>query len=88
MMPSMAVKRTDPNQSLFVRVLRWAMRGRGSQIKAMEDAAIDSPRGKWKMSKAHNPVQNFYLREVKNGVNEVVKLAAANLADPAKGCSM
>ena len=38
MMPSMAVKRTDPNQSHFVRFLRWAMRGRGSQIKAMEDA--------------------------------------------------
>ena len=37
-MPSMAVKRTDPNQSQFVRFLRWTMRGRGSQVKAMEDA--------------------------------------------------
>jgi signal transduction histidine kinase len=38
MMPSMSVKRTDPNQSLFVRFLRWTMRSRRSQVKAMEDA--------------------------------------------------
>ena len=37
-MPPMAVKRTDSNHSNFVRILRWLMRGRGSQIKAMEDA--------------------------------------------------
>lgn len=59
-----------------------------AMIKAMESASIDSPRGKWTMSKAHNPVQNFYLRKVKNGVNEVIKLAAENLSDPAKGCRM
>jgi branched-chain amino acid transport system substrate-binding protein len=36
-------------------------------IKAMETIGeIDSPRGKWKMDeKTHNPIQNFYLREVK-----------------------
>ena len=34
----MAVKPPDPNHSNFVRLLRWMMRGRGSQIKAMEDA--------------------------------------------------
>ena len=32
--------------------------------KAMEGATIDSPRGKWTMSKAHNPVQDIYLRQV------------------------
>ena len=31
-------------------------------IKAMESAVIDSPRGKWTMSKSHNPVQDIYLR--------------------------
>lgn len=61
---------------------------KADMIKAMEGASIDSPRGKWTMSSAHNPVQNFYLREVKNGVNEVVKLAMENLSDPAKGCTM
>ena len=77
---------------LLIRAGLDAVKGdvgaKGAMIKAMENIAIDSPRGKWTMSKAHNPVQNFYLREVKNGVNEVVKLAAANLADPAKGCRM
>lgn len=61
---------------------------RDAMVKAMETTPIDSPRGQWTMSKAHNPVQNFYLRQVKNGVNEVVKLAAENLSDPAKGCRM
>lgn len=64
------------------------MGAKSDLIKAMENASINSPRGAWTMSKAHNPVQNFYLREVKNGVNEVVKLAHANLSDPAKGCKM
>ena len=27
-------------------------------------AVIDSPRGKWKMSAAHNPMQDMYLRKV------------------------
>ncbi|MEK9723714.1 MAG: ABC transporter substrate-binding protein [Rhodospirillaceae bacterium] len=61
---------------------------RDNMVKAMETAAIDSPRGQWTMSKAHNPVQNFYLRQVKNGANEVVKLAVENLTDPATGCKM
>ncbi|MDD9879043.1 MAG: ABC transporter substrate-binding protein [Magnetovibrio sp.] len=61
---------------------------RAAMIKAMETTAIPSPRGQWTMSAAHNPVQNFYLRQVRNGVNEVVKLAMENLSDPAKGCRM
>ena len=61
---------------------------KAAMIKAMETTSIDSPRGRWTMSAAHNPVQNFYLRQVKNGVNEVVKVAAENLSDPAKGCKM
>ena len=32
--------------------------------KALEQQTIDSPRGKWTMSKAHNPVQDIYLRRV------------------------
>ena len=35
---------------------------RAELIKAMEAAKIDSPRGTWTMSKAHNPVQDIYLR--------------------------
>ena len=59
---------------------------RDAMIKAMEGAVIDSPRGQWVLSSAHNPVQNFYLRKVENGVNQVVRVAMESLADPAKGC--
>ena len=57
-------------------------------IAAMEAAEIDSPRGKWTFSKAHNPVQNVYLREVEDGRNVPLSVAAAALADPGTGCKM
>lgn len=56
--------------------------------KALESQAIDSPRGKWTMSKSHNPVQDIYLREVKNGENVVIGTAAKALADSGAGCKM
>ncbi len=57
-------------------------------INAMEKAKIDSPRGNFVLSKAHNPVQDFYLREVQGGRNEVLGIAHKALADPANGCKM
>jgi branched-chain amino acid transport system substrate-binding protein len=57
-------------------------------IAAMEGATIDSPRGAFTLSPAHNPVQDFYLREVKDGKNMVIGVAAEKLADPATGCVM
>lgn len=63
-------------------------RDRQAWIAAMEQARIDSPRGAWSFSKAHNPVQNIYLREVKGGTNVVVGTAAEALSDPAPGCKM
>ncbi|NVK19497.1 MAG: ABC transporter substrate-binding protein [Methylocystaceae bacterium] len=57
-------------------------------IKALAAVKIDSPRGPWHFSKAHNPVQNMYLREVKNGHNVVVQVAAEAVDDPATGCVM
>jgi branched-chain amino acid transport system substrate-binding protein len=56
--------------------------------KAMEGAVIDSPRGKWTMGKSHNPVQDFYLREVSNKENKVIGVAAKALADPGTGCRL
>jgi branched-chain amino acid transport system substrate-binding protein len=56
--------------------------------KAMEGATIDSPRGKWTMSKAHNPVQDIYLRVVENKENKVLGVAAKALADSGAGCKM
>ena len=55
---------------------------------AMEKAKIDSPRGPWTMSKAHNPVQDIYLRRVEGNSNLVVGVAWKALADPARGCKM
>ncbi len=62
---------------------------RDALIAAMEQVRLnDSPRGPWHFSKAHNPVQNMYLREVKNGMNDVIAVAAEALEDPAPGCAM
>jgi len=56
--------------------------------KAMEGAVIDSPRGKWTMSKSHNPIQDIYLRQVVGKENKVIGVAAKALADPGTGCRM
>jgi branched-chain amino acid transport system substrate-binding protein len=40
------------------------------------------------MSKAHNPIQDIYLRKVANGQNQFVSVATKALADPARGCTM
>jgi len=57
-------------------------------IAAMEKAKIDSPRGAWTMSKAHNPIQDIYLRKVVGKENKVMGVAHKALADPARGCKM
>ena len=57
-------------------------------IAAMEQAKIDSPRGAWTMSKAHNPIQDIYLRKVIGRENKFVSVAHKALADPARGCKM
>ncbi len=48
---------------------------------AMEGATIDSPRGQWKMSPAHNPIQDHYLRKVIGNENRVVSVAVKALDD-------
>lgn len=55
---------------------------------AMRGAEIDSPRGKWKMSPSHNPIQDMYLRRVENRENKVIGIAARAVADPGTGCRM
>ncbi len=61
---------------------------KGALIAAMESAVIDSPRGQWKMSKAHNPIQDIYLRRSEKGDNKVIGVAWKALEDPARGCRM
>jgi branched-chain amino acid transport system substrate-binding protein len=61
---------------------------RKEMIAAMEKTRIDSPRGPWIMSKAHNPIQDIYLRKVAGRENRFVNIAHKALADPARGCKM
>ena len=55
---------------------------------AMRNTAVDSPRGKFTLSAAGNPVQDMYLREVKGNYNEFRSVAVKALSDPARGCKM
>ena len=55
---------------------------------AIEQAKIDSPRGAFTLSKAHNPVQDIYLRQVSGKENKLVGVASKSLADPARGCRL
>jgi branched-chain amino acid transport system substrate-binding protein len=55
---------------------------------ALRAATIDSPRGKFTVSKSHNPVQDLYLREVQGKENKVVGIASKALSDPGRGCRM
>ncbi len=55
---------------------------------AMSAATIDSPRGKFTLSKANNPIQDIYLRQVKGEQNVSQGVAIKALADPARGCRL
>ena len=64
------------------------LNSKAALYKAMEGATVDSPRGKWTMSKSHNPVQDMYLRVVENKENKVLGVAVKALADSGAGCKM
>lgn len=55
---------------------------------AVERATIDSPRGAFKLSRSHNPVQDIYLRQVVGKENKVIGVASKQLADPGRGCKL
>ncbi len=61
---------------------------RDAMQQAMRKAVVDSPRGKFSLSAAQNPVQDFYIREVKGNYNVMTGVAVKALADPARGCKM
>jgi branched-chain amino acid transport system substrate-binding protein len=61
---------------------------RKALYSALEKVKIDSPRGPWVMSKAHNPIQDIYLRRVDGNSNDVIGVAWKALEDPARGCKM
>jgi branched-chain amino acid transport system substrate-binding protein len=57
-------------------------------VAAMESARIDSPRGPFSLSKAHDPVQDIYLRKVVGTQNKFEGIAVKALAEPSPGCKM
>ncbi|TMA17198.1 MAG: ABC transporter permease [Deltaproteobacteria bacterium] len=61
---------------------------RAELINALETVRIDSPRGRFRFSKTHNPVQDIYLRQVKGGREVVVGVAMKEAEDPGAGCKM
>jgi branched-chain amino acid transport system substrate-binding protein len=85
-----AVQGYDTGQLLVqgAAAVKGDLNNKQALYKAMESAVIDSPRGKWTMSKAHNPVQDIYLRVVQNKENKVIGVAAKALADSGAGCKM
>ncbi|MBL8329589.1 MAG: ABC transporter substrate-binding protein [Rubrivivax sp.] len=61
---------------------------RDAMVAAMRKVSVDSPRGKFTLSAAHNPIQDFYVREVKGEQNVRTGVAVKVLPDPARGCKM
>ena len=61
---------------------------RDAMLAAMRKATVDSPRGRFTLSAAGNPVQDMYLREAKGENNEYRAVAVKALADPARGCKL
>ncbi len=55
---------------------------------AIEKMKVDSPRGAFTLSKAHNPVQDIYLRKVEGRENKVIGVASKALTDPGRGCNL
>ncbi|MGN5479680.1 ABC transporter substrate-binding protein [Cupriavidus basilensis] len=85
-----AVQGYDAAQLLAAgaNAVKGDMSRKADVYKAMETVKVDSPRGAFTLSKAHNPVQDFYLRKVDGRENKVSTVAVKALADPARGCRL
>jgi branched-chain amino acid transport system substrate-binding protein len=85
-----AVQGYDAAQLLAagLNAVKGDMGKRDAMLAAMRKATVDSPRGKFTLSPAGNPVQDMYLREAKGENNEFRAVAVKALADPARGCKL
>jgi len=85
-----AVQGYDTGQLLVAGLgaVKGDLGARAALVAAMEKTTIDSPRGKFTLSKAHNPIQDIYLRKAEGLENKYVSVAVKALADPARGCKM
>jgi branched-chain amino acid transport system substrate-binding protein len=64
------------------------MAARAPMAAAMRNARIDSPRGPMSFNRGNNPIMDIYLREVRNGRNELISVAGKAVDDPAFGCRL
>ena len=85
-----AVQGYDAAQMLGIGLAaaKGDVKNKAAIAAALEKATIDSPRGKFRLSPSHNPVQDIYLRQVVGKENKVIGVAAKALADPGRGCRM
>lgn len=85
-----AVHGYDAGQLLIqgIRAVNGDLSNKPALYNALENAVIDSPRGRFSMSKAHNPIQDFYLNQVVGKETRLVATASKALADPATGCKL
>ena len=83
-----AVQGYDAAQVLAIglKAVKGDLSKKAQFAAAVEKEKIDSPRGAFTISKAHNPVQDIYLRQVVGKENKLVGIASKALADPARGC--
>jgi len=83
-----AVQGYDAAQLLAagLAAVKGDMGKRAEMLAAMNKAVIDSPRGKFTLSPQRNPVQDYYVREVKGNYNVMTGIAVKALADPGRGC--
>jgi branched-chain amino acid transport system substrate-binding protein len=85
-----AVQGYDAGQMLAVglNAVKGDISKKDAFADALRKARIDSPRGPFTLSKAHNPVQDIYLRQVSGKENKSIGVASKSLADPGRGCRM
>ena len=85
-----AVQGYDAAQILAagLNAVKGDVRNRDAMLTAMRKASIDSPRGKYTLAAAGNPVQDFYIREAKGRDNAMTGIAVKVLPDPARGCNL
>jgi branched-chain amino acid transport system substrate-binding protein len=73
---------------LGLDAVRGDLSKKNELVATLEKARIDSPRGVWTLSTAHNPIQDIYLRKVIGTQNKVIGVAHKLLEDPARGCKL
>jgi branched-chain amino acid transport system substrate-binding protein len=85
-----AVQGYDAAQMLAVgmKAVNGDLAKKAEFADALRKARIDSPRGPFTISPTHNPVQDFYLRQVVGKENKSIGIASKGLTDPGRGCKM